>query len=434
MLSVRRPSLLNRALTTPPLTPTSTHQETMPLKTNSSACLLTPPLSPRQSRSSSDLTVMDDIPTPTRAQSTVDFRRLSKPEADGLDDRIDVDSQTDTIITCPFDVELIQNDRGRDQMFGCGAWSNVYKATPAKTKSTPDPAGILTPPASPTSSMPIIVAVKRPARADAKPILENEARILSYLSRITTKRTPFVTFHGIIESDSSLVLEAMPLSLEDHIRRCAISAKQSLTTSNMTAPVIGSSLFWLSLAHELISALTWLHDVAEVVHGDIKPGNFLLEPRDTLDSDEISFRPLFIDFSSSHRTDTAADEVPAGTLSAVTREYTAPELLKSSVLRDPASTATKASDVFSLAITLLVAATGNLMVYDGSVFQRQAMATQGWQAIGFAQCGANGARVPRQGVVQRLLEKAVLKHDMGRVSAPAWLELVEEMQKGEPTK
>jgi hypothetical protein len=396
--------------------------------------LLTPPLSPRYARSSSDLFSLDDNLTPMSARSSLAVDTPIGHDSDNLDSDMAIANLPDAIIVCPFEVDMIQNDRGRDQMFGSGAWSNVYKATPVKMKSTTTATSLLTPPASPTAPMPIVVAVKRPARIDAKPILENEARILSYLKRLTSKRVPVVSFHGIIEDTTSLVLDAVPLSLEDYLRRCAISAKQTLTTATMSNPVVGSTKLWLSLAHSLISALTWLHDFAGVVHGDIKPGNFLLEPLDTISDTDFPYRPLFIDFSSSHRIDTTHDEVPCGTLSAVTREYTAPELLKSSVLRDPKSTATTASDVFSLAVTLLVAATGNLMVYDGSVFQRQAMATQGWQVLGFAQCGANGARVPGQGVVERALDKAVLRHDMGRITVTHWLYLVEEMQKGEPTK
>lgn len=319
-------------------------------------------------------------------------------------------------------------------MFGSGAWSEVFKAAPLKPQRATNSVGLMTPPASPIFSTPVIVAVKRPRRGDAKPILKNEAAILSHLHRLSAKGSPVVPFYGMIESDCSLVLGAIPLSLQDHLRRCAITAERSLTTSNMSSPVLGSSRLWLSLARELISALMWLHDRAEVVHGDIKPGNFLLEPRGTLDDDEFPFRPLFIDFSSSHRTSFSENEIPTGTLSAITMEYTAPELLKSSVLCNPKSTATKASDVFSLAITLLVAATGNLMVYDGIPQQRQAMARQGWQAIGIARCGANGSRVPKQGVVERALEKAVLKHDMGRSTAAQWLDIVKDMQKGDPTK
>ncbi|RJE16899.1 Protein kinase domain-containing protein [Aspergillus sclerotialis] len=85
-----------------------------------------------------------------------------------------------------------------------------------------------------------------------------------------------------------------------------------------------------------------------------------------------------------------------------------------------------------MAITLLVAATGQMLVYPGSVFQRQAMATQGWMVLNYARNADQGSRVPRFGVVERVLERAVLKADMGRVSAREWLGIVETIAQGIP--
>jgi serine/threonine protein kinase len=201
----------------------------------------------------------------------------------------------------------------------------------------------------------------------------------------------------------------------------------------MGNPVIGSIRCWLGLAHKVVSALYWLHNTARVIHGDIKPGNFLLRPVPGSQVDSaFPFQPIFIDFSSSHLSESEGPTL--NTLSAVTREYTAPELLSSAVLRDPKSTATFASDIFSTAVTLLVAATGDIKVYPGSVFQRQAMATQGWQVLQLARSGEQGARVRRHGVVERALERAVLRAGMGRVTATQWLDIVEEMMIGDPAK
>lgn len=428
-LSVRRPSLLNRALSTPPQTPTSPDMVTSSV--NTTANMWTPPVSPKHSRSSSDLAGLDDVLTSPLLQ-TPNKGRMPSLDLDTL--MPEVEYCHEGILCCPFDVDLVQDARGRAQLFGSGAWSNVFKATPSRRALTAQ--GILTPPSSPTVSLPIIIAVKKAARNDAKPILRNEASILTYIHLLADHQRFTAAFYGV-DGNESLILGAIPLSLEDHIRRSARSAAASLNINNMHLPVIGSSRTWLALAHKLVSALTWLHE-HDVVHGDIKPGNFLLEPVSSSTTpleheDTFPYNPLFIDFSSSH-IPCAGAIPPHGTLSAVTREYTAPELLKAAVLRDPASTATKASDVFSLAITMLVAATGNTFVYEGSVFQRQAMATQGWDVIAFIRGGANASRVSRHGLVQRAVERAVLKADMGRIAANKWLELVEDLMKGEPEK
>ncbi|KIW26331.1 uncharacterized protein PV07_09431 [Cladophialophora immunda] len=146
----------------------------------------------------------------------------------------------------------------------------------------------------------------------------------------------------------------------------------------------------------------------------------------------MSFEPVCADFSSSPRLD--LEETTLNTLSAVTREYAAPELLSSKVLRDPTPTATTASNVFSMALTLLVAATGQLLVYSGTGFQRQAMATQGWMVLSHVRNGEGRTWIPRFGTVERVLERAALKTDMGRVSAQQWLSIVEGIAQGEPAK
>ena len=331
---------------------------------------------------------------------------------------------------CPFDVKILSNRHGGNEIFGSGAWSTVYKAI---RQPAPSSVGLITPPSSPVAANPFLLAVKVPMRKDAEAILEHEGEILKYLSSLTNSEKFITPFFGVIPKFSSLVLGAVPLSLEEHITVCAMRAKQTLTTWNMSEPVIGSTRTWLDLAHKIVSGLHWLHEEAGVVHGDIKPGNFLLKPLATEGGGVLfPYQPVFIDFSSSYVLEN--DKPTPNMLSAVTREYTAPELQTSAVLRDPKSSTTFASDIFSTAVTLLVAATGDTKVYSGSVFQRQAMATQGWQVLQLVQGSDQGARVPRHSVVERALEQAVLRAGMGRVSAGKWLDIVEEMMAGEPSK
>jgi serine/threonine protein kinase len=181
------------------------------------------------------------------------------------------------------------------------------------------------------------------------------------------------------------------------------------------------------MADKLITALAWLHNTAEVVHGDIKPGNILLSPNRS--SAAFAFDPLLIDFSSSHIISSTTPTL--NTLSAVTREYTAPELLFPSVLGDPSSTATTASDVFSLAVTLIIAATGELMVYSGNVWQRTSMAKQGWNILEFVRSGEGGMKVPQGGVAERVVEAAVRKIEEGRTDSLKWRGLVRRVRRDE---
>jgi serine/threonine protein kinase len=306
----------------------------------------------------------------------------------------------------------------------------VFKAI---RQPTPFSSGPVTPPTSPVAPSISLLAIKVPMQKNAETILEHEGEILTYVSKLTGAENFVPPFFGLIPKFTALVLGAVPLSLEEHILTCAMDSKQKLSTRNMNDPVVGSSRVWLDLAHKVITALHWLHDEASVVHGDIKPGNILLRPNSH--GPEISqfpFRPVLIDFSSSHLMHNG--NTNPHSLSAVTREYTAPELLSSAVLRDPKSTATRPSDVFSTAVTLLVAATGDTKVYSGSVFQRQAMATQGWQVLQLVRNGDHGSRVPPFGAVERTLERAVLKAGMGRLTAGQWVEVVEEMMVEEPAK
>ena len=334
------------------------------------------------------------------------------------------------IIECPFEVEIVTDSSNRPQMFGQGAWSKVYRGTKAVSPAF-SPTDILTPPPSPQMSGPLLVAVKAPLSHASRTVLRNEAITLSRLSRTPDHEKFIIPFYGYLPSSASLVLAPVPMSLSDHVMARSRLARADHPDPNSADPVVGSTATWLSLAAKLITALAWLHNTARVVHGDIKPGNILLSPNGS--SSDFAFDPVLIDFSSSHFLSSTMS-MP-NTLSALTREYTAPELLSPSVLRDPATTATTASDVFSLGVTLTVAATGELMVYHGSLWQRQHFATEGWNILEFARHGDAGTRLPRDGIVERVVETAVRKLDKGRIEAAQWTLLLTALQdeSGNPT-
>ena len=290
----------------------------------------------------------------------------------------------------------------------------------------------------------------------------SEGIILSYMSRLKNYDTHVTPFYGVDRISSSLVLAAIPLTLEHYIKEQAFITNAGSTTWTMSEPAIGSMNRWLHIAHQLITALSWLHTVAGVVHADIKPSNILLAPISPsmptstdvsqdleLDTD-FPFRPLYSDLSSSHIFSAPQTSVQLPTLhttlSALTPPYTAPELLSRAFLANPCSRPEPSSDIYSLALVLLACATGDASIYGSKTSSHQvtAMGKQGWNVLEFVRGGVadddNGgafasARVRKGGVVDRVLAPAVRKvidgensgAAGGRVDAESWMRIVESV-------
>ncbi|RDW86726.1 protein kinase domain-containing protein [Aspergillus mulundensis] len=323
------------------------------------------------------------------------------------------------------ELEYQRDENGRLVTFGDGAWSVVYKAF-ASPRAI-NPTRPFTPPSSPNPAG-RLVAVKSPGRGDARPVLYAEALALTRASSTPGSENYIVPFLGFINASSSIVMSAIPLSLSSYIEDKARIMRQNFTTRTMYDPVIGMPQ-WHDLAKQLIKSLDWLHNQAQIVHADIKPQNILLRPRISLDDDkestEFPYEPLFADFSSSHSISTTGTQIPSSAcLSATTIPFTAPELL--SVLKNPDAVPEPSSDVFSLAVTLLGAATGDILIYPPGLhpMQRQMLGQQGHLIISNArQSGNNGTRVPKNGLVEKLLQPAVSKNPAERVTARAWFDL-----------
>jgi len=330
-----------------------------------------------------------------------------------------------------YDLQISQDGNGRDIEYGRGAWSIVKQATSRWEISTPGS----TPPPSPETANRLL-AVKCPHRRDAHSILAAEASILTRISQAVRSEEYVIPFYGYIPSSHSIVMCAVPLALSTVIENSATAARENLTTKSMFEPVFGHRR-WQDLATRLISGLTWLHNEACVVHGDVKPQNILLRSwRDrtltdakSCEEDIFPYDPLFADFSSARvlsldppkdlRLDTSSG---LNTFSALTPPYAAPELLSVIALKNPDTHVTTASDVFSTAATLLSAATGDLLLYSGSSnMQRLAMAREGHLILDFVRSGANGSRVPRNGIVDALLKPGVKKDPAERIDAAGWL-------------
>ena len=304
---------------------------------------------------------------------------------------------------------------------GRGVWSVVYCSAelPATHPTSP-----LTPPTSPVDAFPSvsirsnkILAVKAPSRRDANKILDHEARILTYLHSFPQAPDYLVPFYGYDQAAHSILLSAIPLNLDTHVKTAAKTARANFSTRTMFDPVLGTQA-WMSLATSLISGLCFLHS-RQCVHGDIKPANILLQRF----QDEKSVKPLYCDFSSSLViTDPAPSEITA-----LTQDFSSPELLAS--LTDPTRPAlpTPAADVYALAVTLLFAAIGESPYVGAKMeFMKLSMAKEG-RPLQFAKSGEQAARVRKEGLVERCLSGAMAKDVEARWDVSQWRDEVRKL-------
>lgn len=308
--------------------------------------------------------------------------------------------------------------------YGRGAWSTVYRAVECLPPQNSAP---LTPPTSPPNSPKQagtnrLLAIKAPSRNDAHRILQQEARILTYLSSFPRAPDYLVPFRGYDQSFQSLVFSAVPLNLESHVKQAAKIARSNPSTKTMFNPVVGVDE-WADLASHLISGLDFLHS-ENCVHGDIKPANILL--RQSADS----ITPLFCDFSSSRiivaSTETG-DLDDTEEVTAVTTDYTSPELLVSLHGRTPSARAivTPASDVFALGVTLLFAAIGESPYASARMeVQKLAMAREG-RPLDLARGGECASRVMMGQLVDKIIRMGVEKEVDKRVDVKEWMRRTE---------
>lgn len=396
---------------TPPSSPMPLSLNTGPdgrdlsLQTPTSVSNLTPPVTPIAHEGGEP---ERSIPSPLHEVSTAQAaaKRISTP------------------LRFTDDIEICRDADNRRIEFGRGAWSIVYKA-----RATPTvPVGAHTPPASPAAGR--VYAVKAPLRGDAHPVLKAEALTLTRLNLTPGFGSHVVPFHGITTESEALVMSAVPLALSTYIEDQADLRKKQPSTATMFDPVQGPDA-WHDLSRKLISGLSWLHNNAGITHGDIKPHNILLRPIATgepgSEADAFPYEPLYADFSSAldiPSETTVAQDKSLTSMSAFTPPFTAPELLSLASLKSGDVAPTPASDVYSLGATLVAAATGDLLLYPGSSnMQRLAMAREGHRILEFTRSGANGSRVPRNGLVEKLVQPAVAKDPSKRIVTQEWVVL-----------
>ncbi|KAL8732198.1 MAG: hypothetical protein Q9166_002945 [cf. Caloplaca sp. 2 TL-2023] len=301
---------------------------------------------------------------------------------------------------------------------GTGAWSTVYQATEISETS---PSALFTPPSSPargsgTPTRGRVLAVKAPSRKDAHNILYQEARILTYLLSCRLASNYIVPFHGYDATTHSLIMDAVPLNLDVHAKSCLKKARDNFSTRTMFDPVCGPQE-WRSLASQLIEGLMFLH-TNHCVHGDIKPSNILLRPNDNGSSE--MYTSFYCDFSSARIINelTGKDTNQDQQLSALTPDFASPELFTS--LHSTNAVATTASDVYALAVTLVVAAIGTSPFAGASMeVMKLSMAREG-RVLDFARQADQGTRVMKGKMVERCLKDALEKDVEKRCTAEAW--------------
>ena len=244
-----------------------------------------------------------------------------------------------------YDFSKLDYELDRAKLLGSGLWSDVFLAEPtAPQTSRPSPTTLLTPPATPQKTplgvRPSLYAVKMPTRPDALEVFRQEAKALTHIHRNSGSEGYVVPFHGQDPRNSALVFAALQAgSLHDVTCRMA----------QMTEVCRHKELVSLfpGLANDLISGLDFLHNVAGIVHADIKPANILLSPSPRSPK---KLQARYADFSASFiidSTDTTINSTAAG---GGTWTFLAPEQLR---LSSSENSPSHASDIWSLGLTFL---------------------------------------------------------------------------------
>ena len=244
-----------------------------------------------------------------------------------------------------YDFSKLDYELDRARLLGSGLWSDVFLAEPTAPQTCrPSPTTLLTPPATPQktpqSVRPSLYAVKLPTRPDALEVFRQEAKVLTHIHRNPGSEGHVVPFHGQDPRNSALVFAALQAgSLHDLTCRMA----------QMTEVCRHKELVSLfpGLANDLISGLDFLHNVAGVVHADIKPANILLSasPRNPK-----VLQARYADFSASFIIDSPGSTVDSTAAGGGTWTFLAPEQLRLSKSENQPS---PASDIWSLGLTFL---------------------------------------------------------------------------------
>lgn len=270
---------------------------------------------------------------------------LTPPATPGKSEFLDDHASEAAPEILDYDFSKLHYELDRAKLLGSGLWSDVYLAEPTPSQNNrPSPTTLLTPPATPQklpqSVRPSFYAVKLPTRPDAYDVFRQEAKILTHIHHHSRSEAYIVPFHGMDPRNSALVFAALQ-SGSLHDITCRMTQMTELCRHQELVTLFPN------LASDLVSGLDFLHNVAGVVHADIKPANILLSPSPR---HQKKLQARYADFSASfllNSPDSMPDSTTAG---GGTWTFLAPEQLRLSKAENEPS---PASDVWSLGLTFL---------------------------------------------------------------------------------
>lgn len=262
-----------------------------------------------------------------------------------------------------------------------------------------------------------VYAAKIGVGRSAQEVLKHEARILSRLSSHPAYADYVVGYEGYDLQHKAVMLEYLPLTLEDWIQQLGTIRNETSITQKLQQEL-------RSIIKRLVGGLIFLH-AQGIVHADIKPANILLRPEASSSGSAQSnpptaYQPLFCDFTASLVVE--ANMAQTSSLAgAGTYDFMAPELFASTAV------ATQASDVYALGVTILTAVLGH-SPYDGAnnMFMRRAMAMNG-SPLEFATNSMNGVKRCNAMNVQQWVGGALKKKAADRWTADEWIKILHNL-------
>ncbi|MFZ1432969.1 MAG: protein kinase [Candidatus Microthrix parvicella] len=158
----------------------------------------------------------------------------------------------------------------------------------------------------------------------------------------------------------------------------------TLVSEVQTLPLVGQPVSDVAaVLFGAVTAIEYLHD-RSIVHGDIKPDNFLLsrDPDGGLKASLIDLDEAYVQGYAPSQEDIV------GTIG-----YYSPELGDYVSGRVPGSALTTASDMFSLGLTLVEMLTGQVPVFDRGAFRTAAHALANGALLDLSACGSSLAQL-----------------------------------------